>query len=250
MCNTKYLSIKNGILVRCDVQAEGQIVIPNDVKIIGWEAFKDCIHITSIKIPNTVTVIGAYAFFDCYRLTNIEIPNSVTNIWTCAFAFCMNLKSIKIPNSVTTIGKGAFAYCYRLENINIPNSGPNIGDKLFAYCESLKCNKIDKNQKKILAYKGLNEDFTCRGFQYEIGKTYHEDKAITCECGFHACLNPLDVLVYYPNENNNRFALVELSGYIDFKEVENMTKLAATNIKIIKELTFNDLISEFNRLNE
>ena len=48
------------------------------------------------------------------------------------------------------------------------------------------------------AYKGFEPDLTCRDFQFEEGKTYKEKKAELCECGFHACLNPLDVLQFYP----------------------------------------------------
>ena len=47
------------------------------------------------------------------------------------------------------------------------------------------------------AYKGFNKDLTCRGFQYEIGKTYEEPEANLCKNGFHACTAPLDVFGYY-----------------------------------------------------
>ena len=50
---------------------------------------------------------------------------------------------------------------------------------------------------EVIAYKGMKSDMTCKGFQYEIGKTYKTDKAELCNCGFHACLNPIDVLEYY-----------------------------------------------------
>ena len=63
------------------------------------------------------------------------------------------------------------------------------------------------------AYKGFNPDMTCRGFQYEEGKTYETDKAELCECGFHACLEPLDVIAYYPFVSDgemNRFHEVKL----------------------------------------
>lgn len=45
----------------------------------------------------------------------------------------------------------------------------------------------------IKSYKGFNKDMTCRGFQYEEGKEYKEDKAIACKSGFHGCEYPLDV---------------------------------------------------------
>lgn len=35
------------------------------------------------------------------------------------------------------------------------------------------------------AYKGFNKDMTCRGFQFEEGKTYETETAKMCESGFH-----------------------------------------------------------------
>ena len=58
---------------------------------------------------------------------------------------------------------------------------------------------------EVIAYKGMNSDMSCKGFQYEIGKTYKTDKAELCKCGFHACLNPLDVLDYYPKYKASRY---------------------------------------------
>lgn len=48
------------------------------------------------------------------------------------------------------------------------------------------------------AYKGFNKDMTCRGFQFEEGKIYTEDKAELCKSGFHACEKPFDCFKYYP----------------------------------------------------
>lgn len=53
------------------------------------------------------------------------------------------------------------------------------------------------------AYKGFDKNMQCHGFQFEEGKTYHEDEAELCKRGFHACENPLDVFGYYsPGKNS------------------------------------------------
>ena len=80
-------------------------------------------------------------------------------------------------------------------------------------------------------YKAFNKDMTCRGFQYEEGKTYEESKAECCESGFHFCENPLDTLKYY-NLCESEFAEVEVLGEVHKRSKSNDTKAATTKIKI------------------
>ena len=47
------------------------------------------------------------------------------------------------------------------------------------------------------AYKGFNNDMTCRGFQFKEGETYETGEAKLCESGFHACETPVDCFTYY-----------------------------------------------------
>lgn len=62
----------------------------------------------------------------------------------------------------------------------------------------------------VTAYKAFDMDLTCRGHQYEVGKTYEYDGLVTlCHSGYHACLSPLDVTHYY-GISNSRFCLVTL----------------------------------------
>ena len=92
-------------------------------------------------------------------------------------------------------------------------------------------------QEKIIAYKGLDENFRCRGFQYEVGKEYEEEVAKCCEKGYHACENPMDVWEYY-SIADSRFAIVEQSGKIDKQE----NKTCSSKIKIKAELKFADFV--------
>ena len=93
------------------------------------------------------------------------------------------------------------------------------------------------------AYKGFNPDMTCRGFKFEEGKTYTEDKAELCKSGFHACLDPLEVLRHYEpcdSEGNLRkYHEVELEDVDDKREDD--TKVCGKKITIGAELNFADL---------
>ena len=94
---------------------------------------------------------------------------------------------------------------------------------------------------EVIAYKGMNSDMTCKGFQYEVGKTYKTDKAELCERGFHACLNPLDVLDYYSQSIKSRYFKVNLSGEIT--KCDNIdTKVATTEITILEEINIDEVI--------
>ena len=91
-------------------------------------------------------------------------------------------------------------------------------------------------RKEVIAYKGMEFNMTCKGFQYEIEKTYKTDNVELCKCGFHACLNPIDVLDYYSKYKASRFFKVKLSGEITKCGFED-TKVAATEITILEEIT-------------
>ena len=94
--------------------------------------------------------------------------------------------------------------------------------------------------EKIIAYKGMDENMRCRGKQYEVGKTYTEDKADCCHAGMHASVNPLAVLRYYRLNEKNRFFEVECGG--DVSKDDRDSKLACTELTIKGEMNFAGLV--------
>ena len=94
----------------------------------------------------------------------------------------------------------------------------------------------------MIGYKGFNHDFTCRDFQYEVGKEYETDSAVCCESGFHFCENPFDVFTYYPPSGNGklrRYAEVEGSGEKD----SDGQKISCTHIGIKAEIGLGGIIN-------
>ena len=100
---------------------------------------------------------------------------------------------------------------------------------------------VEEN-KEIIAYKGFNQDWTCRGYQYEIGKTYeHKGDVKACESGFHACEYPLDVLSYY-SPAISKFAVVKMSG--ETSKDSDDTKIASAKITIETEINLPEMVKK------
>lgn len=83
-------------------------------------------------------------------------------------------------------------------------------------------------------YKAFNKDLTCRGFQYEIGKTYEMDGEIEiCRRGFHFCENLSDCYNFYEMWSDTRICEVEALGEI---KSDNEVKYCTNKIKILSEV--------------
>ena len=99
-----------------------------------------------------------------------------------------------------------------------------------------------EENKEIIAYKGFKQDWTCRGYQYEVGKTYeHKGNVKACESGFHACEYPLDVLNYY-SPAVSKFAVVKMSG--ETSKDSDDTKIASAKITIETEINLPEMIKK------
>ena len=132
------------------------------------------------------------------------------------------------------------------------------------------------------AFKGFEHDLSCRGFQYEIGKTYVFDgPPLKCVQGFHYCTSLRDVFIYYPrytyitdayeqypawwyyqyskaNLHNkpvqriltsNRYCVVEVLGDVDDNQSTSYedTKGVTNKIRIVKELNQDEIDDLLNK---
>ena len=87
-------------------------------------------------------------------------------------------------------------------------------------------------------YKAFNNDLTCRGMQYEIGKEYVFDgEPIPCRQGFHFCETIADCYEFYPMSDDTRICEVEATGEI----AEDGVKRVTNGIKVLAEITCDNL---------
>ncbi|EAA6551442.1 hypothetical protein DRK11_16680, partial [Salmonella enterica subsp. diarizonae] len=93
---------------------------------------------------------------------------------------------------------------------------------------------------QITTYKGFKQNLTCRGFQFEIGKTFeHEGKVKACSSGFHSCEYPLDCFSYYPPASS-RYAETIAQG--DISRDSDDSKIASASITIRAEISVPELV--------
>ena len=94
-------------------------------------------------------------------------------------------------------------------------------------------------------YKVFNSDWTCRGYQYEIGKTYEIiENPKCCKVGFHFCEKLVDCFNYYSFDPNNKVAEIEAIGEIDFDDTNS--KCCTNKIVILKELKWSEVLDMCN----
>ena len=110
------------------------LVIPEGVESICYNAFNGCTGITSVTLPSTLKSIGGNAF--AYTtIETVNIPESVTEIEEYAFQHCGNLASVTIPEGVTTIGFSAFERT-GLTELTLPSTIRSMSQSFYG-CEKL-----------------------------------------------------------------------------------------------------------------
>ena len=94
-------------------------------------------------------------------------------------------------------------------------------------------------------FKVFNKDWTCNGFQYEVGGTYEmKESPICCNRGFHFCTKLSDCFNYYAFNSDNKVAEVEAIGEVVSDSGD--TKHCTNKIKIIRELTWHEVLDLVN----
>lgn len=128
------------------------LILAEDTKTIGTQAFYGCTSLTSADLKNIETING-YGFNSCSSLKNIilgnhcqtlggscfygcgfeeiTLPETLTSLGSNCFYNCSSLKTINIPSQITSIPSSCFRNCSALNNLTLSNSVTGLGDSCF-----------------------------------------------------------------------------------------------------------------------
>lgn len=146
-----FLIVGDGILLAYKGNSS-VVAIPDGVKRIGAEVFKEHQEIESVTLPDSVEVIGEAAFADCNNLTQTEGGSQIRKISDRAFAGCP-LNTIVIPETVEEIGLRAFDSA---DSVKEPGNGVVVfaGEKLPALSYETMSTRLYRDTYRDLAFKG------------------------------------------------------------------------------------------------
>ncbi|MBQ3825969.1 MAG: leucine-rich repeat domain-containing protein [Spirochaetaceae bacterium] len=218
--SSKWLTIEDGVLTKCDSEAEGVVIIPEGVTEIGEYAFEYCKKITEIVIPASVTEIDSSSFEGdddekCTALCAITVAGGNKKYKSAdgvlysdggetlllypygkkdeeftvpdgvktidSFGANESLVSVKLPDSLEEIGDNAFCGCEALESIKIPASVTEIASSAFYNCEALCSITVARGNEEYKSVDGvLYSDGGKTLFIYPEGK---DDEEFTVPAG-------------------------------------------------------------------
>ena len=247
------LDIRDGVLYGIGTCTDKEIVVPYGVTEVAKDAFQGA-SIKGILLPDTLKSIGNDAFKNCQSMAVIHFPNGLEFIGERAFQNCKALVAIVLPNSVKMLGAHSFQNCQLLGAI-------------YYYGVEEDWEKVEKGKdwnkgagKHAVTYKGVviapdgpNPDHESQGLAFELnedGQSYSVVGIGTCtdtdvvipskykglpvtaikEGAFSECLQMHSI--YIPDS----VTIVEVAAFIACSSLESVR--FSTNTKVIDMYAF------------
>ncbi len=128
-CAYEY-AVDNGIVYELIGDAENPFLIDNGelIRYFGQE--------TAVIIPDEITVIGVDAFKNKPAMVSITLPDGLNEIRSGAFENCRSLSRIVLPAALACVGENAFKDCTGLTEITV--LGTDTAFESDAFLNTLK----------------------------------------------------------------------------------------------------------------
>ena len=129
--------------VMCPQTRSGEVVIDNNVEILGRASFGKCTDVNRIVLGDKITEIRDICFMYS-GLTELNIPDSCTNIGRDIFFECQGLTTINIPVGIKELNYAIFEGSY-IRDLILPD------DSAFAFENGII---YDRNKTKVILALG------------------------------------------------------------------------------------------------
>lgn len=123
-------TVNDGTLVKCTLDGQKTITIPEGIKVIGRKCFAET-NIEEIILPEGIKVIDAEAFAYCKKLRKINFPETLNIIGCGAFRACFSLETVTLPKKMEELNSYAF-YAASIKHLTLPEKvSLETGVKVF-----------------------------------------------------------------------------------------------------------------------
>ena len=164
----------------------GTLVLPNNLKIIGDNAFSHCNGFTGdLIIPDSVTTINSSVFYMCSFNGTLTLGNHLTTIGANAFYFCDFTGTLILPDTISSIGSGAFNGCLGFTGqLVIPSGLTIIQDGVFSGCYGLSGQLVIPDKITSIGANAFRDCFNIRDikigtYKKIIGSWYKDNSKLT-----------------------------------------------------------------------
>ena len=132
------------------------VYLPDTIREIGMEAFKDYTSLQRINLPEGLEVIGEEAFANCTSLKEIALPGSLKS-FDSAF-YHSGVETLTISKELETISSLSFCGA-KIRKLVLPNSVKSIDSDAFYDCAELESVTFSEGLEEIRAgaFGGTNK---------------------------------------------------------------------------------------------
>lgn len=126
---------KETMVFYSDALENNSYTIPDGVKNLSTNLFRDNLKITTIVLPSTLESIGPSAFDGCKNLANINFNQGLKEIGSYAFENTA-ITTANLPIGLVTIDQYAFKGTTSLTDAIIPITALSVGKGIFDGCRA------------------------------------------------------------------------------------------------------------------
>ncbi len=204
-----------------------EVVIPNNVKIIGDFSFAQCKQLKKVKLGKGIERIWNNSFENT-NIQRIKLPQSLLSIGIGAFRAC-KLESLKLPSRLKFIDSYAFAQNAKLKKVKVPDSVTLIRKDVFGTKKKGMKVEMPSYLKKTYRFNGLNYNYIAKATVFSNGKTkdYKAEKITK--------IKPFKKSVFVKKGKTER---IYTNVYINKKKKgilkTNILKFSSSNKKVVK----------------